>query len=85
MKIPPNPLICAGDKITLLLQSKSSDAVKTEKPYDMESSGVYLVKEVTHTYNFVNSGSGKAFSTLRLFRDSFGTDIEPSNRGKVKE
>ena len=85
LKIPPNPLICAGDKITLLLQSKSSDAVKTEKPYDMESSGVYLVKEVTHTYNFVNSGSGKAFSTLRLFRDSFGTDIEPSNRGKVKE
>ena len=50
----------------------------------MESSGVYLVKEVTHTFNFVNAGSGRGFSTLRLFRDSFGTDIEPSNHGKVK-
>ena len=84
LKIPPNPLICAGDKITLLIQSKISDALKTKKPYDMESSGVYLVKEVTHTFNFVNAGSGRGFSTLRLFRDSFGTDIEPSNHGKVK-
>ena len=84
LKIPPNPLICAGDKITLLLQNKSSDAVKVKKPHDMESSGVYLVKEVTHTFNFVNAGAGKAFSTLRLFRDSFGTDLEPSKHGKVK-
>ena len=85
MKIPPNPLICAGDKITVLLQSKSSDTDKVKKPYDLESSGVYLVKQVTHTFNFVNSGTGMGFTTLRLFRDSYGTDIEPSNRGKVKE
>ena len=85
MKIPPNPLICAGDKVTVLLQNKTSDADKVKKPYDLESSGVYLVRQVTHTFNFVNSGTGTGFTTLRLFRDSYGTDIEPSNRGKVKE
>ena len=85
MKIPPNPLICAGDKVTVLLQNKTADADRVTKPYDLESSGVYLVRQVTHTFNFVNSGTGMGFTTLRLFRDSYGTDIEPSNRGKVKE
>ena len=82
LKIPPNPQICAGDKIALLLRSKLSDAFQTQKPYDTESSGIYLVKEVTHTFNFVNGGtSGKGFSTLRLFRDSYGTEVEPSKHG----
>ena len=83
LKIPPNPLICAGDKITLRLSSKLSDALKDETPYDKESSGVYLVKEVTHTFNFVNGGtSGNGYSTLRLFRDSYGTDVDPSAHGE---
>lgn len=82
LKIPVNPLICAGDKIDLLLQSKLSDTLKKQKPYDTESSGIYLVKEVTHTFNFVVGGtSGNGFTTLRLFRDSYGTDIEPSKHG----
>ena len=83
LKIPINPLICAGDKINLVLRSKLSDTLQTQKPYDTESSGIYLVKEVTHTFNFVNSGtSGNGFSTLRLFRDSYGSDIEPSKYGE---
>ena len=82
LKIPVNPLICAGDKIDLLLQSKLSDTLKKQKPYDTESSGIYLIKEVTHTFNFVVGGtSGNGFTTLRLFRDSYGTDIEPSKHG----
>ena len=83
LKIPPNPLICSGDKITLRLNSKLPDALKGETPYDKESSGVYLVKEVTHTFNFVNGGtSGTGYSTLRLFRDSYGTDVDPSAHGE---
>ena len=59
-----------------------SDTLKKQKPYDTESSGIYLVKEVTHTFNFVVGGtSGNGFTTLRLFRDSYGTDIEPSKHG----
>ena len=83
LKIPPNPLICSGDKITLRLNSKLPDSLKDETPYDKESSGVYLVKEVTHTFNFVNGGtSGNGYSTLRLFRDSYGTDVDPSAHGE---
>ena len=83
LKIPCNPLICAGDKIDLRFQSKLSDTLQTKKAYDTESSGIYLVKEVTHTFNFVNSGtSGKGYTTIRLFRDSYGSDIEPSNYGE---
>ena len=85
LKIPCNPLICAGDKIDLRFQSKLSDAIQaaTKRPYDTESSGIYLVKEVTHTFNFVNSGTtGNGFTTMRLFRDSYGSDLEPSKYGE---
>lgn len=83
MKIPINPQICAGDKIDVGIQNKSSDKDKETKPYDTETSGTYLVKEATHTYNFVNTGSsGAGYSTLRLFRDSYGMGLEPSKRGE---
>ena len=83
LKIPPNSQICAGDKIDLVIQNKSADFDKEKNPYDTETSGTYLVKEVTHTYNFVNTGvSGVGYSTLRLFRDSYGMGLEPSKRGE---
>ena len=85
MKIPVNPLICAGDKVSVLIQSKRSDAERKLQKYDTESSGVYLVKQVTHTYDFVNSFTGNGYTTLRLFRDSYGTDLEPSSRGETKD
>ena len=37
LKIPVNPLICAGDKIDLLLQSKLSDTLKKQKPLDKKT------------------------------------------------
>ena len=85
MKIPVNPLICAGDKVSVLIQSKRSDAERKLQKYDTESSGVYLVKQVTHTYDFVNSFTGNGYTTLRLFRDSYGTDLEKSKRGETKD
>ena len=80
--IPGNPLICAGDKIDIRLQNKISDAVKNKNPYDEESSGVYLVKETTQSYNFLEGTTGSLQTTLRLFRDSYGMKDKPSNRGQ---
>ena len=85
MKIPVNPLICAGDKVSVLIQNKRSDAERKLQQYDTESSGIYLVKQVTHTYDFVNSFTGNGYTTLRLFRDSYGTDLEKSKRGETKD
>ena len=85
MKIPVNPMICAGDKVSVLIQNKRSDAERKVQQYDTESSGVYLVKQVTHTYDFVNSFTGNGYTTLRLFRDSYGTDLEKSKRGETKD
>ena len=79
--VPGNPEICAGDKVDLRLQSKLADAERRRQPYDEESSGVYLVKEATHTYNFLEGTTGTAKTTLRLIRDSYGMKDKPSTRG----
>ena len=81
VQIPGNPEICAGDKIDLRLQSKLADEQRKREPYDEESSGVYLVKEATQTYNFIEGTNGTLKTTLRLFRDSYGMKDKPSNRG----
>lgn len=81
VKIPGNPEICAGDKIDLRLQSKLADSERSREPYDEESSGVYLVKEATQSYNFLEGSTGTLKTTLRLFRDSYGMKDKPSNRG----
>ena len=81
IKIPGNPFICAGDKIDIRIQSKLADDLKVKKPFDEESSGVYLVKETTQTYNFLEGDNGTLKTTLRLFRDSYGMKNVPSNHG----
>jgi len=82
VKIPGNPLICAGDKIDIRLTSKISDAELGKEPDDTESSGVYLVREATHSYNFLEGTTGTLKTTLRLFRDSYGMKDKPSNHGQ---
>ena len=81
IKIPGNPDICAGDKIDIRLQNKAPDGAKVRKPYDEESSGVYLVKEATQSYNFLEGNTGELKTTLRLCRDSYGMKDKPSNHG----
>ena len=81
VQIPGNPLICAGDKIDIRIVSKLADELRKKKPYDEESSGVYLVKETTQSYNFLETDSGTIKTTLRLFRDSYGMKDVPSNHG----
>ena len=79
--IPGNPLICAGDKIDLKIQSKLADKLRKKQPFDLETSGVYLVKEVRHLFNFLDGNNGTCKTTLGLFRDSYGVKEVPSNHG----
>ena len=81
VQIPGNPQICAGDKIDLILVSKLSDALRSKEPIDKESSGIYLINEATHTFNFLEGANGTVKTTLRLFRDSYGLADGSSNRG----
>jgi hypothetical protein len=80
--IPGNAQICAGDKIDIRMRNKVSENEGTKKPYDEESSGVYLIEEVTHEYSQVKGdGGGKFTTTLRLMRDSYGMKNKPSAHG----
>lgn len=73
--IPGNSEICAGDKINIKLVNKAPSVKVKDEPFDQESSGVYLIEEVTHTYDSTKSTNGRFTTTLRLMRDSYG-DIE---------
>ena len=81
INIPGNPEICAGDKIKIMLQSKLADELRKKEMYDLESSGVYLVKETKQKYNFLEGDNGTLKTVLGLCRDSYGIDNVPSNHG----
>ena len=81
VNIPGNPLICAGDKIDLKIQSKLADKLRKKQPFDLETSGVYLVKEIRHLFNFLDGTNGTCKTTLGLFRDSYGVKEVPSSHG----
>ena len=80
--IPGNNEICAGDKVEIKVQRKAPDKVKEEEPWDLESSGVYLVKDVEHMFNFAEGISGTVRTTLQLFRDSYGVKDTDTKRGE---
>jgi len=70
--IPGNPDICAGDKIDIRLINKVPTQQRQQDPYDPESSGVYLISQVTHSYNTTIGTNGRFITTLVLLRDSYG-------------
>jgi len=79
--IPGNPEICAGDKIDILLLSKLSNKEQKEEQFDSETSGIYLIEEVTHTYDTTTGTNGRFTTTLRLMRDSYGKKDKQSKHG----
>ena len=79
--IPGNPNICAGDKIDIRLVNKLPNVEARRDIHDPESSGVYLIAEVTHTYDTTVGTNGRFSTTLRLMRDSYGLKDRPSNHG----
>ena len=76
--IPGNCAICAGDKIDLRFVNKVPSADIEKNPHDKETSGVYLVEEVTHTYECKKGANGRFITTVRLMRDSYGMPGEES-------
>ena len=82
VEIPGNNEICAGDKVEIRVQRKAPDKVREEEPWDLESSGVYLVKDVEHRFNFADGTSGTVITTLQLFRDSYGVKDTDTKRGE---
>ena len=77
--IPGNIDICAGDQVNINLINKVPQQGRSEQLYDPESSGRYLIAEVTHKFENNSSIPEKYLTTLRLLRDSYG-NVE-SNRG----
>ena len=78
--IPGNPYISAGDKVNILIPNKLADELKKEKPFDEETSGVYMVREVSHMYDKMTGGNGNMTTVLQLFRDSYGmTDLQSTH------
>ena len=63
----------AGDKFIVELANKAPDVVKKQQLVDEESSGMYLIKEVTHNYMFSEGKSGTMITTVRLMRDTYGS------------
>ena len=82
IKIHGNPFMCAGDRVKLLLQSKLPDALSSIMALDVESSGTYIIKELTHNYNMAEGTSGTCDTTLRLMRDAYGIESDPSAHGQ---
>ena len=74
--IPGNAEMFAGDLINIRLINKLPDELVQNTdgsgPYDTESSGEYLIGEVTHSYDPTMGNNGMFFTTLRLMRDSYG-------------
>ena len=82
VQIAGNSAICAGDLVDLRLQNKMPAEVAKEEPFDKESSGMYLVEEVTHEYARLENANGRFITTLRLMRDSYGMKGRISSHGK---
>ena len=82
--IPGNAEICAGDRVDIRLINKapSSEVQKPGNEVDIESSGLYLAGEVTHTYDKTKGKNGQFLTTIKLTRDSYGMKGEQSLHGK---
>ena len=77
--IPGNSEICAGDLVDIQLKSKLPTDDRNKEPYDLESSGVYLIDEVIHQYSRASGANGKFETTLVLLRDAYGVPDTDSN------
>lgn len=70
--VPGQAQICAGEKVDIRLRNKVSNAEEAVEPDDKESSGLYLIKSVTHSYSLNTGIQGDFTTTLYLIRDAYG-------------
>lgn len=81
--IAGNPLMCAGDRIDIRIRSKLSDKEIEKQPFDLETSGLYLIEEVNHNYLNTAGANGEVTTTIKVMRDSFGMKDEGSLRDET--
>ena len=74
--------LSSEDLVELRLSNKMPTEVTKDEPFDKESSGLYLVEEVTHEYKKHENANGRFITTLRLMRDSYGMKDRISSHGK---
>jgi len=79
--IPGNSQICAGDKIDIRITNKQPSKFAKDEPFDPEYSGIYLIMEVTHSYDTLIGSNGRFTTTLRLARDTHGVKDRVSQHG----
>ena len=78
--IAGNPLMCAGDRIDIRIRTKLSDKETAKQPWDLETSGVYLIEEINHNYAMTEGANGQVITTITVMRDSFGMKGDGSLR-----
>lgn len=64
-----NPALKVGDKIEIEIPNQIPTSYRTDKPYDEEHSGVYLIAEINHAFAAKDK---KSNTFLTLIRDSYG-------------
>lgn len=79
--VPGNAEICAGDRVDIRIINKAPSSETLKNQTDLESSGLYLTAEVTHTFDRTKGTNGSFTTTLHLTRDSYGMRGELSNHG----
>jgi hypothetical protein len=65
----------AGDKINILLPNYSAQSLRTpSEQYDLQNSGLYLIKDITYEFHILkNEQYNVAVTNMVLIRDSFGS------------
>ena len=69
IKVPINPALEIGQTVKILIPNMVPGAHKDEDIYDPEHSGVYLISQLTHTFD---SFKEVGCSTLIIIRDTYG-------------
>jgi len=79
--IPPNLTIRAGDKLELLFPNMTSENARQTQPYDEETSGNYLIRDIGYHFTVKGPQPFTATTNITLVRDSMG---RKGNASKVK-
>jgi hypothetical protein len=81
ISVPPNLTIRAGDKLELLFPNMTSENARQTQPYDEESSGNYLIRDIGYHFQVKGPQPFTGSTNITLVRDSMG---RKGNASKVK-
>lgn len=70
IEVPGNIDLVVGDKIKVILPNTVDQNQRERERFDTENSGFYLITQLSR---FFNAGERKVITTLKLRRDSYGS------------